>query len=109
MSIADSIQAKLTDVFSPNRLDIVDESHLHAGHIGARPEGETHFRVEIVSAAFEGASRVERQRMVYRVLEDELADRVHALALQVRIIWLSVVRSSPIRIPRWHWKRYKPN
>ena len=86
MSVANSIQAKLTDAFSPNRLNIVDESHLHAGHIGARPEGETHFRVEIVSAAFEGASRVERQRMVYRVLADELADRVHALALQVRTV-----------------------
>ena len=84
MSVANSIQAKLTDAFSPTRLDIVDESHLHAGHIGARPEGETHFRVEIVSAAFEGVARVERQRRIYRVLADELADRVHALALQVR-------------------------
>jgi BolA protein len=86
MSVTNLIQAKLTDAFSPNRLNIVDESHLHAGHIGARPEGETHFRVEIVSAAFEGASRVERQRMVYQVLADELADRVHALALQVRTV-----------------------
>ena len=86
MSVASSIEAKLTDAFSPTRLDIVDESYLHAGHIGARPEGETHFRVEIVSAAFEGASRVERQRMVHRVLADELADRVHALALQVRAV-----------------------
>ena len=65
-------------------MSITDESHLHAGHIGARPEGETHFRVDIVSAAFGGISRVERQRMIYRGLAEELSDRVHALALQVR-------------------------
>ena len=84
MSVAESIRAKLTDAFSPALLDIIDESNLHAGHVGARPEGETHFRVEIVATAFEGTSRVERQRMIYRVLADELADRVHALALAVR-------------------------
>lgn len=84
MSVANSIQVKLTDAFSPSHLNIVDESHLHAGHVGARPEGETHFRVEIVASAFEGASRVERQRMIYKILADELAERVHALALTVR-------------------------
>ena len=84
MKIADSIRTKLTVAFSPTHLDIVDESHLHAGHVGARPEGETHFRVEVVSDAFKGASRVERQRMIYRVLADELAGQVHALALAVR-------------------------
>ena len=84
MSVAASVTAKLTDAFKPARLDVVDESHLHAGHAGARPEGETHFRVEIVAAAFDGISRVERQRMVYRVLKDELGDRVHALALRAR-------------------------
>jgi len=84
MSVADSVHAKLTDAFEPVRLDVVDESHLHAGHAGARPEGETHFRVDIVAAAFDGVSRIERQRMVHRVLEDELGDRVHALALRTR-------------------------
>jgi len=84
MSVADSIHAKLTDAFAPVHLDIIDESHLHAGHAGARPEGETHFRVEIVASTFDGMSRVERQRMVHRVLADELGDRVHALALRVR-------------------------
>lgn len=84
MSIADAIQSKLNAAFSPSRMNITDESHLHAGHVGARPEGETHFRVEIVSPAFGGVSRVERQRMIYRVLAEELSDRVHALALQVR-------------------------
>ena len=84
MSVAASVTAKLTDAFQPAHLDVVDESHLHAGHAGARAEGETHFRVEIVAAAFDGISRVERQRMVYRVLKDELGDRVHALALRAR-------------------------
>ena len=84
MSIADAIQSKLNEAFSPTRMNIIDESHLHAGHVGARPEGETHFRIDIVSPAFGGISRVERQRMIYRVLAEELSDRVHALALQVR-------------------------
>ena len=53
----------------------------HAGHAGARPEGETHFSVTIVSAAFIGQSRVARQRLVYQTLADELATRVHALSL----------------------------
>ncbi|BBK34496.1 BolA protein family transcriptional regulator [Stella humosa] len=82
MSVQDSIRDKLTQAFAPTALEIADDSHRHAGHGGARPEGETHFRVEIVSAAFAGRSRVERQRMVYGVLAAELADRVHALQLR---------------------------
>ena len=82
MRIANIIERKLTDALSPARLHITDESDQHAGHVGARAGGETHFRVEIVSAAFEGESRVERQRVVYRILSEELADRVHALALK---------------------------
>ena len=54
MSVAESIQSKLSEAFSPTNLNIIDESHLHAGHIGARPEGETHFRVDIVSTALVG-------------------------------------------------------
>ena len=77
-----AIRRKLTEALSPSRLDIVDDSGRHAGHVGARPEGETHFVVEIVSAQFAGLSRVARQRLVHRVLEDELQDRVHALALK---------------------------
>ena len=84
MSVAASVRARLTDTFEPTHLDVVDESHLHAGNAGARPEGETHYRVEIVAAAFDGISRVERQRMVYRALRNELGDRIHALALRAR-------------------------
>jgi BolA family transcriptional regulator, general stress-responsive regulator len=81
MSIADTIRRKLIGRFAPIRLDIVDDSHRHAGHVGARPEGETHFTVTIVSAAFAGQSRVVRQRLVYQTLAEELATRVHALSL----------------------------
>jgi BolA family transcriptional regulator, general stress-responsive regulator len=81
MSVADTIRGKLTEAFAPVRLDLVDESHRHAGHAGARPDGETHFAVTIVSAVFAGKGRVARQRLVYEALAEELATRVHALAL----------------------------
>lgn len=81
MTVADMIREKLMDAFAPEALSIEDESARHAGHAGARPEGETHFRLRIVSKAFEGKSRVERQRQVYAVLADEMHTRIHALAL----------------------------
>ena len=79
--VADTIREKLTARFAPLRLEIEDESQRHAGHAGARPEGETHFSVTIVSAVFDGETRVARQRLVYQALADELATRVHALSL----------------------------
>ncbi len=81
MRVQNAIRAKLTAALAPAVLDVVDESHLHAGHAGARPGGETHFRVRVVAAAFAGKSRLERQRLVYRTLADELAGGVHALAM----------------------------
>ena len=81
MRVADTIRRKLTEQLSPIRLEISDESYLHAGHEGARPEGETHFSITIVSAAFIGRSRVDRQRLIYQTLANELATRVHALSL----------------------------
>lgn len=81
MSVAAAIETKLTAALQPERLKVVDESHLHKGHGGYRPGGESHFRVEIVSAAFEGQSRVARQRRVYEVLSEELKGGLHALAL----------------------------
>jgi len=81
VSVAETIRNKLTDRFAPSRLVIVDESHRHAGHGGARPEGETHFAVTIVASAFAGLNRVARQRLVYETLANELATRVHALSL----------------------------
>ena len=82
MSTADRIEAKLTAALAPSRLDIVDESAQHAGHVGARAEGETHFRLTVVSDAFASKTRVERQRLVYQILAEELAGGVHALALK---------------------------
>jgi BolA family transcriptional regulator, general stress-responsive regulator len=81
MSVADTIRLKLTERFAPIRLELGDESHRHAGHEGARPGGETHFSVTIVSAVFNGLSRVARQRLVYQTLAEELAASVHALSL----------------------------
>ena len=84
MTVAATIEDKLTRVFRPAVLRVIDESHLHAGHAGARPEGETHFRIEITAAAFAGQPRVARHRLVYDALADELAGPVHALALVTR-------------------------
>jgi BolA protein len=82
MTVKDTITKKLSEAFVPESLDVADESHLHEGHAGHRPGGETHFRVYIVSKAFEGKSRVERHRMINSLLAQELADRVHALAIK---------------------------
>jgi BolA protein len=82
MSVKDSITKKLSEAFTPESLDVTDESHLHEGHAGHRPGGETHFRIYIVSQAFEGKSRVERHRMINALLAAELAGSVHALAMK---------------------------
>ena len=80
-TVAAAITRKLEQALAPERLTVVDESHRHEGHSGARPGGETHFRVEIVSAGFDGRSRLERQRLVYQILSEELAGPVHALSM----------------------------
>jgi BolA family transcriptional regulator, general stress-responsive regulator len=82
MSVAATIESKLTAALHPTRVTVIDESELHKGHAGHRPGGQSHFRVEIVSAAFDGQSRVARQRRVYEILADELKAGVHALALK---------------------------
>lgn len=84
MTYAQRLEAKLTQALAPNSLLIEDESHRHAGHGGSHRDGETHFRVSIVSGAFEGKSRIDRQRLVYRLVAEELAERVHALSLVLR-------------------------
>ena len=82
MSLETRMREKLVAALHPSRLDLVNESHLHAGH-GSSPEtGESHFRVLIVADAFNGKSRVERHRIVNDVLRDELQDGVHALAIK---------------------------
>lgn len=81
MRVKEEIERRLSDALQPDELSVVDESHRHAGHAGARPEGESHFRVRIVAAAFAGRTRIERQRMVYAALGDLMRSDVHALAL----------------------------
>lgn len=81
MEIKSIMAEKLTAAFTPQSLDVADESHQHEGHAGHRPGGQTHFRVHIVADAFRGKSRVERHRMINTVLADELANGVHALAI----------------------------
>ena len=84
MAMAEVIEEKLRAALTPARLEIRDDSHKHAGHAGWREGGETHFHVTVVSAAFDGQTRVARQRRVYEVLAAELADSVHALQLVTR-------------------------
>lgn len=77
------IREKLAQALQPSSLGIVNESHRHAGHAGDDGSGESHFRVTIVSGAFTGKSRVERQRMVYDLLGEELRGGIHALSLKL--------------------------
>jgi BolA protein len=84
MNTRDTITNKLREAFTPESLEVADESHLHEGHAGHRPGGETHFRVYIVSAAFKGKSRIERHRMINGALAGELAGSVHALAIHAQ-------------------------
>ncbi len=92
MSIQATIEKKLTETFSPERLSVVNESHLHAGHHHADGghhatfdgTGETHFRVRIVSPVFAGMSRIERHRAVNELLALELKAGLHALAVKLR-------------------------
>ena len=81
-AIFEAIQHKLTEAFSPSRLEIEDDSARHAGHAGASTSGESHFNVVIQAQAFEGAPKVARQRMVYRTLAEELAGPLHALSVK---------------------------
>jgi BolA protein len=82
MSVKAVLEEKLRRVFAPLELDVLDESARHAGHAGARPEGETHFHVRIVSHRFEGLSRVQRQRLIHGELAHELETWIHALSLK---------------------------
>ncbi|RVD70592.1 MAG: BolA family transcriptional regulator [Mesorhizobium sp.] len=90
MSIQSAMEDKLKAAFSPERLVIINESHLHAGHHHSGSDhhgafdgtGETHFRVRIVSPSFAGMSRIERHRAVNELLADELKAGVHALAIE---------------------------
>ena len=83
-AVAHSIETKLAAALAPAVLEVVDDSHRHASHAGAPAGGESHFSVTIEAAAFTGLSRLQRQRVVYRLLAEELAGPVHALSLTTR-------------------------
>ena len=85
MSLQARMREKLMLGLNPTRLDVVNESHEHAGHSSSPGTGESHFRVLIVSDVFSGKSRVERHRIVNDVLRDELRDGVHALAIKALV------------------------
>jgi BolA protein len=90
MSIKASMETKLTAAYAPEQLEVINESHLHAGHhhedsghhVMYDGTGETHFRVRIVSNIFEGMSRIDRHRSINALLADELKAGVHALAIE---------------------------
>ena len=82
MSLETRMREKLMVALRPTRLDVVNESHLHAGHASSPGTGESHFRILIVSEAFAGKSRVERHRLVNEAVREELAGGVHALAIK---------------------------
>ena len=84
MTVTDRIRGKLTEAFRPDLLEVVDESHLHKGHAGHRPEGESHFRVKITADAFKGKTRVQAHRLIYSALEGEIARGLHALAIEAK-------------------------
>jgi len=82
--LAEEIAARLRAALTPDALTVANESALHRGHAGDDGTGETHFRVEVTTAAFAGQSRVARQRLVNHALADLLATRIHALAIRAR-------------------------
>jgi BolA family transcriptional regulator, general stress-responsive regulator len=84
MPVRETIVAKLSAKFAPSSLEVIDESARHQGHAGSRPDGETHFRIRIVADSLAGKSRLEQHRAINETLADELRQRVHALAIEVR-------------------------
>lgn len=82
--IEQEITALLTEAFAPNSLEVTNDSARHHGHAGDDGSGESHFTVELESAAFAGVSRLQRQRMVIKALGDIPGERVHALAIRAK-------------------------
>ncbi len=84
MNRSERIRLTLDRALKPLKLEVIDESDLHAGHSGAREGGETHYRVEVVSAEFIDKNRVERQRLVNTLLSEEFSGGLHALSIKAR-------------------------
>lgn len=84
MAMVDQIKQKLQDALSPTHLEVINESHMHAGHAGSPGTGESHFRVRIESPAFEGQSRLAMHQQINRLLKEELEESIHALAIEAK-------------------------
>ena len=83
MSVKETIEQKLTYHFKPSKLIVTDESEDHIGHSGYVQGGETHFKVFLRSKKLKGKTRIDKQRLIYKLLELELKERVHALSLDI--------------------------
>ena len=78
---ASALEARLRDALEATHVEVVDESHLHAGHVGAR-DGGGHYRAVIVSEKFDGLNRVKSQQLVYGVVDDWMGGEIHALSMK---------------------------
>jgi len=85
MNRAERMKQRLEQELTPSFLDIQDDSHKHVGHSGARPGGETHYSLTIESAAFSGMSKVQCHQSIYKLLDDEFKNGLHALAIQATV------------------------
>lgn len=81
MSLHKTITKKLEESLTPLAIKVIDESDQHAGHSGSRPGGETHFSVVVVSTRFHGLSRVQRHKLLYEILDEEMTNNIHALRI----------------------------
>jgi BolA protein len=78
------IEKRLKEALQPTQLEVIDESHLHAGHVGAKPTGNTHFRLKITSIRFNDLKPVTRHQLVYSILSDLMNNPIHALAMELK-------------------------
>jgi BolA protein len=81
--VLEKICQKLQDNLQPDLLEVLDQSHLHAGHAGSRPEGETHFMIKIKSQTFSNMKTIECHRIIYDILSEEMKNSIHALAIKI--------------------------
>jgi BolA protein len=84
VSVADEMRRRIEQALAPERLELVDDSAAHAGHAGAAPGGNSHWRVTVVSAAFAGKPTLARHRLVYQALGDLMQHPIHALQISAR-------------------------
>lgn len=84
MGIAEQIRAQLSEVFAPTELEVINESHLHAGHMGDDASGESHFRVVIAAPGFAEMTRIKRHRAIHEAIGKDVIGRIHALAIEIK-------------------------